>query len=191
MSAVNSTPEGTASSFEDTQQSSRKECFLKRCPEFAKDCDLLNQVLTIALICNQSNFIEHHYIDDPLDAYICSTLRRNGSKFDLEFKRFLERNCQFLLELCMKPAESPSYSVLITPRTNLELQLVLVDRALETKSKVRVSRTAEGKMEDKFQDEILGKLSELAGSIKSMIEAAANGSNSLEQPSKKRKSAPK
>ncbi|TGO24228.1 hypothetical protein BPAE_0108g00210 [Botrytis paeoniae] len=118
-----------------------------------------------------------------------------GSAFDLEFKGFLNKNCQFLLELCRKPAESMPASVPLTPCTKLELQLILVNRALETKSKVHVSNNVEGKMEDKFQGEVLGKLSELTRSIKSVIEVvanggtkiASNGSKSLEQPSKKRK----
>ncbi|TGO48622.1 hypothetical protein BCON_0235g00210 [Botryotinia convoluta] len=121
-----------------------------------------------------------------------------GSAFDLEFKGFLDKNCQFLLELCRKPAESIPASVPLAPRANLEFQLVLVDRALETKSKALISTKVEGKMEDKVKGEVLGNLSELAGSIKSVIDVVANGgtkiisngSNSLEQPSKRRKDAP-
>ncbi|KAF7951096.1 uncharacterized protein EAE97_002647 [Botrytis byssoidea] len=240
MSAVNLIPEGTASSLEGMQQSSRKESFLKRCPEFAQDYDLLNRVLTIALICIQSNHIEDHYINrflmflgtkylpclirerdnDPLPPYavwkhrssqyygeshpsITSSCRQmldshSGSKSDLEFRGFLDKNCQFFLELCREtinpipgPAPLKSYA-------NFELQLVLVDRSLESKSKASVSTKVEAKMEDKVKGEVLGKLSELAGSIKSVIEVVANGgtkitsngSNSLEQPSKKRKEAP-
>ncbi|TGO09683.1 hypothetical protein BTUL_0157g00210 [Botrytis tulipae] len=240
MSAVNSTPEGTALSFENTQQSSRKASFLRRCPEFAQDYDLLNRVLTIALICIQSNPIEDHYINrfllflgmvylpylikerdnDPLPPYavwmqrhdqyysgshpsIISTCRQmleshSGSKSDLEFKGFLDKNCQFFLELCRETINPISGLAPLKSHANFELQLVLVDRSLESKSKASVSTKVEGKMEDKVKGEVLGKLSELAGSIKSVIEVVANGgtkitsngSSSLEQPSKKRKEAP-
>ncbi|KAF7935956.1 uncharacterized protein EAE98_002176 [Botrytis deweyae] len=244
MSAIDSTQEGTALSFQDVQQLRRKKSFLDRCSQLPKDHNLLNQILTIALICIQSNPIEDHHINgflrflgmiylprlisnrdnDPLPPpavwmhryvhyysecvpSITSSCRQmldshSGSEPDLEFKGFLEKNCQFLLELCRKPAESipaPAVTPLLTPRTNLELQLVLVDRALEAKARVHVSKKVEGKMEDKVKGEVLGKLSELAGSIKSVIEVvanggsniASNGSNSLDQPSKKRKGAPK
>ncbi|KAF7884335.1 uncharacterized protein EAF02_004671 [Botrytis sinoallii] len=244
MSAIDSTQESTALSFQDKQQLRRKESFLDRCPKLPKDHNLLNQILTIALICIQSNPIEDRHINkfitflgiiylprlikerdnDPLPPHevwmyrcvqyysecvpsITSSCRQmleshSGSESDLEFKGFLEKNCQFLLELCRKPAESipaPVPTPSLTPRTNLELQLVLVDRALEAESKVHVSKKVEGKMEDKVKGEVLGKLSELAGSIKSVIEVvanggsniASNGSNCLDQPSKKRKGAPK
>ncbi|TGO43025.1 hypothetical protein BHYA_0004g01520 [Botrytis hyacinthi] len=228
MSAVNSTPEGTASSFEDTQQSSRKDSFLKRCPEVAKDYDLMNQVLTITLICIQSNPIEDHYINRFLmflgtvylpylinerDNTLClhigshpsttSSCRQildshSGSESDLEFKEFLDKNCQFFLELCRGTTNPIPEPAPLKSHANFELQLILVDRSLESKSKASASAKVEGKMEDNVKGEVLGKLSELAGSIKSVIEVVAKGgtkiiskeSNSLEQPSKKRKKIP-
>ncbi|TEY40908.1 hypothetical protein BOTCAL_0414g00070 [Botryotinia calthae] len=123
----------------------------------------------------------------------------SGSDFDLEFRGFLDKNCQFLLELCRRPMDPMPASIPLTPCSNLELQLVLVDRALEAQSKASFPTKMESKMEDKLKGEVLGKLSELTESIKSVIEVVANGgtktmsngSNSLEQLSKKRKGAPK
>ncbi|KAF7912903.1 uncharacterized protein EAF01_001924 [Botrytis porri] len=122
----------------------------------------------------------------------------SGSEFDLAFRAFLDKNCQFFLELCKKSANSMPAPAPLKSHANFKLQLVLVDRALEAQSKASVSTKVEGKMEDKFQGEVLGKLSELAGSIKTVIEVVANGgtkivsngSNSPKQPSKKRKGAP-
>lgn len=80
--------------------------------------------------------------------------------------------------------------------TNLELPLVLIDRALEAKSKSFAPRNApETKIGTDFKDEAFEKLSELLGSVKSVIEVVSNGdrklvSNSLEQSNKERKDAP-
>ncbi|KAF7951426.1 hypothetical protein EAE96_006738 [Botrytis aclada] len=237
MSGIYLTKKHTALTFDDMLQSSRKDKFLSEFSKFPKDYDFLNQVLTIASICMQSDPIQCDSIDeflaflgiiylpyvikqrdnDPISPRVIwmrTHIQRNpriilatqhkmlnahiGSAFDLEFRGFLDKNCQFLLKLCRKPAKPKPASVPLVPSANLELQLVLVDRALEVKSKVRVSKEVEGKMKDKDDGEVLQKLSELAGSIKSVIEVVANGgtkiisngSNSLEQPSKKRKEIP-
>ncbi|TGO55229.1 hypothetical protein BOTNAR_0249g00020 [Botryotinia narcissicola] len=121
------------------------------------------------------------------------------SKSDLEFKGFLDKNCQFFLELCRETRNPIPGPAPLKSHANFEIQLVLVDRSLEFKPKATVSTKVEGKMEDNVKREVLGRLSELAGSIKSMIEVVAKGdtkitskeSNSLEQPSKKRKGTPK
>lgn len=233
MSRIYLTKRHTALTLKGMLQTSRKNEFLSGFPKFPKDHDFLNQVLSIASICIQSNPIQgdlvdeflaflgtiylprlikernndpmtpralwmHTYVPDDDESILSIPASKHrmlsahiGSAPDLEFKTFLEQNCQFLLELCRKPAESIPALVPITPRTNLELQLVLVDRALEAQSKASVSTKMEGKMEDNVKGEVLGKVLELAGSIKSVIEVAANGSDSLERPSKKRKGAPK
>ncbi|KAM0140418.1 hypothetical protein ACHAP3_002723 [Botrytis cinerea] len=241
MSAINSTKEGTASSFQDTEQSHRRENFINRNLEISEDVDYCQQVFTITLICIQSNPIEDQYKirfslflrskylpylikerdNNPMPpyalwmhsydqkckgtqpdatAFFCQMLdAHSGSDSDLEFRRFLDKNCQFLLELCRRPIDPMPASIPLTPRSNLELQLVLVDRALEAQSKASFPTKMESKMEDEVKGEVLGKLSELTESIKSVIEVVANGStktmsngsNSLERPSKKRKAAPK
>lgn len=113
----------------------------------------------------------------------------NNSRDDLKFKEFLGKNCQSLVELCQKTAGHELYSA-PAPITNLELELVLVDRALEAKSKISVpANEVESQMADKSKDDMLSKL---LGSMKSLVDVMTNGdaalaSNSLEQPNKKRK----
>ncbi|KAJ8058325.1 hypothetical protein OCU04_012516 [Sclerotinia nivalis] len=61
----------------------------------------------------------------------------HGTKFDLESKEFLKQNCKFLLELCEKPVDpNPAPA----PLTSLKLQLVIVDRSLEARSKAPTTR---------------------------------------------------
>ncbi|KAB8291149.1 hypothetical protein EYC80_009837 [Monilinia laxa] len=113
----------------------------------------------------------------------------NNTKYDLESKAFLAKNCQSLFELCQKPV-AVGHEVCSAPITNLELKLLLVDRALEAKSMTRVPENEVGiKMTDTSKEEMLLKL---LGSMKSLVDVMAKGdvalaSKSLEHSNKKRK----
>ncbi|APA06286.1 hypothetical protein sscle_01g010560 [Sclerotinia sclerotiorum 1980 UF-70] len=58
-----------------------------------------------------------------------------GTPFDLAFKAHLKENCKFVVDLCTKKPNCQHFELLPVPVPNLELQLVLVDRVLETKDK--------------------------------------------------------
>ncbi|QSZ29002.1 hypothetical protein DSL72_003511 [Monilinia vaccinii-corymbosi] len=75
-----------------------------------------------------------------------------GSPFDLKFGEFFKENCEYLVELCKKPADHrPTQFCRMlgdpkpapVPIEKLQLQLVLVDRALEAKSRARVPKEVE------------------------------------------------
>ncbi|KAF5870032.1 uncharacterized protein Bfra_010178 [Botrytis fragariae] len=179
MSAIKSTQEGTASFLQDTEQLRRKEIFLTflgtiYLPCLIKECEddpLPPHAVWI------HRYVRGHNGSHPSTTSSCRQMlnSHSGSEVDVEFRGFLDKNCQFFLELCKKPKKFMPAPDPFKSHANFELQLVLIDRALEAQSKASVSAKVEGKMEDKVKGEVLGKLSELAGSIKSVIEVVANG----------------
>ncbi|KAI9644941.1 hypothetical protein NHQ30_006975 [Ciborinia camelliae] len=94
-----------------------------------------NNPLSPIALWEQSN--NHRDNREPRDCSIFDNLHHchRNSEFDIAFRAFLEENCSFVLELFR---EEPSV-VLQTPAQipvpNLELELVLADRALEAKSR--------------------------------------------------------